>query len=275
MARCTGERVMAQMDLAGRVRSNKRRTTIPADVSPRPADLVERSFAATGPTYEGGRHQYVATWSGFAQFVIDVFSRRIVGWRVATTLRASPAFDALEMAICASPSTDSSMTATVACPVPGHRLHLSDWSRRERSPGSAAGRVPAKRAGRGQPHLPLCAYRELADQIRRSRRADGPRRALVPASGGEAGGTRGDATPRAEAAEVTTPATVVTKRSTKVGAGGVGGLPVDWAAAAPAPATINDAEIAPDIHGRKRTETSLLLQIPADTYVHDRRWCRR
>ena len=44
---------------------------------------------------------YVATWSGFAYaaFVMDVFSRRIVGWRVATTLRASLALDALEMAI--------------------------------------------------------------------------------------------------------------------------------------------------------------------------------
>ena len=49
VARCTVERLMAQMGLAGRVRGKKRRTTIPADVSPRPADLVERSFAATRP----------------------------------------------------------------------------------------------------------------------------------------------------------------------------------------------------------------------------------
>ena len=102
VARCTVERLMAHMGLAGRVRGKKRRTTIPADVSPRPADLVERSFAATRPNLLWvGDITCVATWSGFAYaaFVIDVFSRRIVGWRVATTLRASLALDALEMAI--------------------------------------------------------------------------------------------------------------------------------------------------------------------------------
>jgi putative transposase len=64
---------------------------------------VERSFAATRPNALWVADiTYVATWSGFAYhaaFVIDVFSRRIVGWRVATTLRASLALDALEMAI--------------------------------------------------------------------------------------------------------------------------------------------------------------------------------
>jgi putative transposase len=49
VARCTIERLMRQMGLAGRVRGKARRTTIPADVSPRPADLVERTFAATRP----------------------------------------------------------------------------------------------------------------------------------------------------------------------------------------------------------------------------------
>ena len=102
VARCTVERLMRQMGMEGRVRGKKRRTTIPADVSPRPADLVERTFAATRPNALWVADiTYVATWSGFAYaaFVIDVFSRRIVGWRVATTLRASLALDALEMAI--------------------------------------------------------------------------------------------------------------------------------------------------------------------------------
>jgi putative transposase len=102
VARCTVERLMRQMGLAGRVRGKARRTTVPADVSPRPADLVERRFAATRPNQLWVADiTYVATWSGFAYtaFVIDVFSRRIVGWRVATTLRASLALDALEMAI--------------------------------------------------------------------------------------------------------------------------------------------------------------------------------
>lgn len=102
VARCTVERLMRQMGLAGRVRGARRRTTIPADVAARPADLVERRFAATRPNQLWVADiTYVATWSGFAYtaFVIDVFSRRIVGWRVATTLRASLALDALEMAI--------------------------------------------------------------------------------------------------------------------------------------------------------------------------------
>jgi putative transposase len=102
VARCTVERLMRQMGLAGRVRGKRRRTTIPADVAARPADLVERSFTATRPNQLWVADiTYVATWSGFAYaaFVVDVFSRRIVGWRVATTLRASLALDALEMAI--------------------------------------------------------------------------------------------------------------------------------------------------------------------------------
>ena len=102
VARCTVERLMGQMGLAGRVRGKKRRTTIPADVSARPGDLVDRSFAADRPNALWVADiTYVATWSGFAYaaFVIDVFSRRIVGWRVDRTLRASLALDALEMAI--------------------------------------------------------------------------------------------------------------------------------------------------------------------------------
>jgi putative transposase len=102
VARCTVERLMRQMGLAGRVRGKRRRTTIPADTAPRPADLVGRSFAASRPNALWVADiTYVATWSGFAYaaFVIDVFSRRIVGWRVASTLRTSLALDALEMAI--------------------------------------------------------------------------------------------------------------------------------------------------------------------------------
>jgi putative transposase len=102
VARCTTERLMRQMGLAGRVRGRKRRTTIPAHVSPRPADLVERQFRAQRPNQLWiADITYVATWSGFAYaaFVTDVFSRRIVGWRVSTTLRADLALDALEMAI--------------------------------------------------------------------------------------------------------------------------------------------------------------------------------
>ena len=102
VARCTVERLMRQTGLAGRVRGRRRRTTIPGDPAGRPADLVERCFAAPEPNRLWVADiTYVATWSGFAYvaFVTDVFSRRIVGWRVANTLRADLALDALEMAI--------------------------------------------------------------------------------------------------------------------------------------------------------------------------------
>ncbi len=101
-ARCTVERLMRHMGLTGRGRGRHRRTTTPANTSSCPLDLVERSFVATRPNALWVADlTYVATWSGFAyaSFVVDVFSRRIVGWRVATTLRASLALDALEMAI--------------------------------------------------------------------------------------------------------------------------------------------------------------------------------
>jgi len=101
VARCTVERLMRQAGLAGRVRGAKRRTTI-ADVGARPADLVEQRFEAARPNQLWiADITYVATWSGFAytSFVIDVYSRRIVGWRVWNRLKADLALDALEMAI--------------------------------------------------------------------------------------------------------------------------------------------------------------------------------
>ncbi len=100
--RCRVERLMRQMGLAGRVRGKKKRTTLPDAAAARPADLVDRQFRAPAPNRLWVADlTYVATWSGFAYaaFVIDVFSRRIVGWRVAGHLRADLALDALEMGI--------------------------------------------------------------------------------------------------------------------------------------------------------------------------------
>jgi putative transposase len=102
VARCTVERLMADLGLEGGRRGRKRRTTIPADVSTRPADLVDRHFVAAAPNLLWiADITYVATWSGFAytSFIFDVFSRRIIGWRVSNTLRADLALDALEQAI--------------------------------------------------------------------------------------------------------------------------------------------------------------------------------
>jgi putative transposase len=93
---------MRELGIAGVVRGKPKRTTIPAAVAERPGDLVERRFRAVGPNRLWVADlTYVRTWSGFCfvAFIIDVYSRRIVGWRVSTSLRTDLALDALEMAI--------------------------------------------------------------------------------------------------------------------------------------------------------------------------------
>jgi transposase InsO family protein len=102
VARCTVARLMREMGLAGVVRGRKCRTTIPDEAAAKPRDLVQRRFRATRPNQLWVADlTYVATWRGFVYvaFVIDVFSRRIVGWRVSNSLQADLALDALEQAI--------------------------------------------------------------------------------------------------------------------------------------------------------------------------------
>jgi len=102
VARCTVERLMRSLGLEGVRRGKKKRTTIPDEAASRPADLVCRDFTAPGPNRLWvADFSYVATWSGFVYvaFVIDVFSRFIVGWRASVSLRADLVLDALEMAI--------------------------------------------------------------------------------------------------------------------------------------------------------------------------------
>jgi putative transposase len=95
-------RLMRELGIRGVVRGAKRRTTIPTLADQRPADLVNRQFTAPAPNRLWVADlTYVPTWAGFCYtaFIIDTYSRAIVGWRVATTLRTSLALDALEMAI--------------------------------------------------------------------------------------------------------------------------------------------------------------------------------
>lgn len=102
VARCTVERLMRSLGLEGVRRGKKKRTTISGEEAIRPADLVNRDFTAASPNRLWVADlTYVATWSGFVYvaFVIDVFSRFIVGWRASTSLRTDLALDALEMAI--------------------------------------------------------------------------------------------------------------------------------------------------------------------------------
>ena len=102
VARCTVERLMRDLGLAGVVRGKVRRTTLPDETTPRPADLVERDFRAPGPNRLWVADlTYVRTWSGFAYvaFIIDVYSRSIVGWQASRSLRTDLALDALEQAL--------------------------------------------------------------------------------------------------------------------------------------------------------------------------------
>jgi putative transposase len=103
VARCTVERLMRRLGLAGAVRGGKKRATTRADTrARRPADLVNRDFTAPAPNRVWVADlTYVWTWAGFCYvaFILDVYARRIVGWRCATHLRTDLALDALEMAI--------------------------------------------------------------------------------------------------------------------------------------------------------------------------------
>jgi putative transposase len=95
-------RLMRLLGLAGATRTKRIRTTKPAAVSQRPADLVERIFSAVAPNRLWVADlTYVWTRAGFVYtaFVVDAFSRAIVGWRVTVSLHAELALDALEMAI--------------------------------------------------------------------------------------------------------------------------------------------------------------------------------
>lgn len=102
IARCTVERLMRHAGLVGVTRGKRRRTTIPGEHADRPLDLVERDFTAAAPNQLWvADFTYVATWSGvvYVAFVIDAFSRRIVGWKADTTMRTSLVLDTLEMAL--------------------------------------------------------------------------------------------------------------------------------------------------------------------------------
>ena len=102
VARCTVGRLMRGMGLRGAVRGRAWITTTHAGDNARPRDLVDRQFVATRPNQLWvSDFTYVATWGGFVfvAFVIDVFARRIVGWRVSASMRTDFVLDALEQAI--------------------------------------------------------------------------------------------------------------------------------------------------------------------------------
>jgi transposase InsO family protein len=99
VARCTVERLMADLGLQGVIRGKPIRTTVQDKAAPCPRDHVNRVIHAPAPNRLWlSDFTYVSTWSGFVYvaFVIDAYARRIVGWRVNRTAHASFVLDALE-----------------------------------------------------------------------------------------------------------------------------------------------------------------------------------
>ena len=102
VARCTVERLMKRLGLQGVRRGKVIRTTVPDKAAPCPLDRVNRQFKADRPNQLWvSDFTYVSTWQGwqYVAFVIDVFARRIVGWRVSSSMRTDFVLDALEQAL--------------------------------------------------------------------------------------------------------------------------------------------------------------------------------
>ena len=123
VARCTVERLMRQRGLAGVMKGKKVRTTYADVAAPCPRDCVNRQFVAERPNQLWvSDFTYVSSWQGFVYvaFVIDVYSRFIVGWRVSRSMQTDFVLDALEQALYArQPDPNSlihhSITVTAAC----------------------------------------------------------------------------------------------------------------------------------------------------------------
>jgi len=113
VARCTEERLMRRLGLQGARRGKTVRTTVPDRALPCPLDRVNRQFKADRPNQLWvSDFTYVSTWQGwlYVAFVIDVFARRIVGWRVSRTMTTDFVLDALEQALYArQPDADDAL----------------------------------------------------------------------------------------------------------------------------------------------------------------------
>jgi putative transposase len=102
VARCTVARLMRDLGLRGARRGKKVRTTVADPAAARPADLVRRQFSPAAPDRLWvADYTYVPTWAGmvYVAFVIDAYSRRILGWRAASSMKTALVLDALEQAL--------------------------------------------------------------------------------------------------------------------------------------------------------------------------------
>jgi transposase-like protein len=158
-ARCTVARLMRQLGLQGVVQGRTfKPTTIPEVAVMRPPDLVTRRFTATRPNQLWVADlTYVATWRGFVYvaFVIDVFARRIVGWRASSSLRAaiwrSTRWSRRSTIDRSRSRSGWCITATAACsphPVPVDPLHRAAGRSGHRAVGRDHGGFVRQRAGR-------------------------------------------------------------------------------------------------------------------------------
>ena len=113
VARCTVERLMRLLGLRGVIRGRVQRTTYSDPKAERPLDKVNRQFKADRPNQLWvSDFTYVSTWQGwlYVAFVVDVFARRIVGWRASSSMTTDFVLDALEQALHArQPERDSSL----------------------------------------------------------------------------------------------------------------------------------------------------------------------
>jgi transposase InsO family protein len=110
VARCTVERLMKRLGLRGVIRGKKVRTTVSDSSVPCPLDRVNRQFRAERPNALWvSDFTYVSTWQGFVYvaFIIDVFARRIVGWKASSSARTDFVLDALEQALYARRPVDA------------------------------------------------------------------------------------------------------------------------------------------------------------------------
>lgn len=117
VARCTVERLMGELGLAGAVRGKVKRTTISDPRAPKPRDLVNRDFRPLAPDRLWvSDFTYVSTWSGwcYTAFVIDAYARRILGWSVATTMTSQLVLDAVEQAIWTRHRESKDLTGLIA-----------------------------------------------------------------------------------------------------------------------------------------------------------------
>jgi len=175
VARCTTERLMRELGLHGARRGKRIRTTRSDADAARPADLVRRQFSPARPDRLWvADFTYVPTWCGMVcvAFVLDAYSRRILGWRTATTMRTSLVLDALEQALWTRRRDGKG-------DLPGLVHHTDAGSRstpRSRSTPAAASRRRRQRLGgdrqrRLRQRPGRVSYRAVQDRAHQARRA--------------------------------------------------------------------------------------------------------